>query len=296
MDLNDKKIKTIIGLYLSCSSENKNKFLDEFRREVELYVYNFPRMAYRKGLDLCSEFYLYFLDRMDAIIKNFPMGEDLLFKTWFNYVLKNNFLNYLFYQRKEASTELKLEDFENEIVLNVFENEEKGFEGLKAGLSMIEERDRLLIKFYYMPEILSSDEIKKAVEIFHLPLYEILAVQGCLITAHYQEIKRIREISSKIGKINETLRNLKYELYKKSKENNEISYKEKSKLLYKIARYDSAKFKCLRELEIPGRNIFQEFIRLFKDRIQAKNRLSIAEKKLKFEVLKYNTDLHSNVS
>ncbi len=280
MELNDKKIKSIIESYLSGKME-PNHCLNDFKKETELYIYNFPRAAYRKNPDICSEFYLYMLARLEGVLKNYPLEDDILFKTWFNYVLRNQFSHFMQYQKKESVLEFALEDYENDIVLEMFEKEDSRKEFLHECLHSLCEIEKLSLKFYYMPESLTSDEISASSEIFHISLQDALIIQNNLIIARYEEMQKTRDIAEKIGHINRILSDLKYRLHIKK----EIDLKEKTGFLAKIARYEGTKAKRVRELDSPDRKVFQEFIPLFKNIIKAKKFLTAAKKKLKMVIL-----------
>lgn len=111
MDLNDIKIKSAISDYLG-GGEASSRSMTEFKKLTDMYIYNFPRAAYRKDMDTCSEFYIYMIERLEGVIKNFPLEEDLLFKTWFNYVLRNQFSHFMRFQKKQAIHYLRIEDHE----------------------------------------------------------------------------------------------------------------------------------------------------------------------------------------
>ena len=291
MDLDDEKIKKLISSFLIiCNKDkplqDKSRIIMEFKKETEIYIYNFPRLVYKKGQDTCSDFYLFVLERLESIIKNFPMEDELKFKTWFNYVLKNQFLNFMAYQKKNSVIELQIDNYENELSVELFEHEETEMAELKQGLDNLDLIDRVLIKFYYMPELIDTADIRAASDYFRLSVETILEIQKNLITANLKAVEQIRELSSGIRKINKALLDLKYKLYREKEYGSDLVLKEKNEILLKIARQDASKYKYLRRLEIPNKAVFQEFMLLFSNIYQAKNRLSIARKKLKFEVLK----------
>jgi len=280
MELHDKKIKTLIERFKS-GKEDIHNILNDLRREVELYIYNFPRLAYKKGPDICSEFYLYVLERLGSIIENFPLNETIQFKTWFNAVLRNQLTNFFYYHQKDRKLELSLEDYENDISVDVFEKEELDLKTLMKGLSSLNCMERLSLLFFYMPECLEAEDIKKASESFKMSIQEILAIQRSLIVAREKEIQRIREISDKIGKYSQTLARLKYKLYKGSGEDLKI----KNELLQKIARNEASRARLVRLMEAPDKAVFREFSALFRNALVTKRYLKTAKRKLRIILL-----------
>ncbi len=283
MDLNDIKIKSAISDYLG-GGEASSRSMTEFKKLTDMYIYNFPRAAYRKDMDTCSEFYIYMIERLEGVIKNFPLEEDLLFKTWFNYVLRNQFSHFMRFQKKQAIHDLRIEDHENETAAEVFETEGRDYSFLHECLQNLREIERLSLKFFYMPLSITSDEILASSKVFHLTIREILAVQANLIKARSDETERARLSASKITYINSILRDLKYRLYRNN------SGEQRSRLLWRIARYEAAKTRKIRDMESPDKNLFTVFAPLFENIVRAKRHLAESKKKLKMVIMyKMNT-------
>ena len=282
MDLRDSEIKSSISNYIT-GGEDSQKSLSEFKKLTEIYVYNFPRAAYRKDMDTCSEFYIYMLERFESIIKNFPLEENIQFKTWFNYVLRNQFSHFLRYQKKQAVFELSLDDHENESALEVFETEGRDYSFLYDCLQNLTEIERLSLKLFYMPAGLTSDEIISSADVFHLPIREILLIQGNIIKARADETERARQTLLKISYINNILRELKYRLH--ALRNN--MGVDSARLRARITRYEASKTRKIRDLESPDKILFAAFAPLFENMVRAKRRLSLSKKKLKM-IIMYN--------
>lgn len=286
MELNDSKIKSIIKEYLN--NPEDSKIIRKFQKEVELYIYNFPHLAYGKSLDFCSDFYLYIIERLESIIRNFPEDEldsnpnSLRFKTWFNYVLKNQLINMYHYRNKDKTIEISIDNMEHRLYLDVFGQPESDYAELRKGLSIISEMDSIILKLYYMPETINAHEIKTSAKHFNLPISTVLQIQKNLIVANYNEIQRLREITSKIGELNQKLVQVKYQVYK----NKSLDIKQKNEKLLRIARMEGSRYKLIRRLDAPNKQVFEEFVNLFRNIRKAQYRLNIAKKKLKFEMVK----------
>lgn len=277
MELNDGKIKQCIRKYLQ-EGDKREQAIEDFRHEVENYIYLFPRLSYRKNQDFCADFYLYVLDRLDGIIRNYPLDADIRFKTWFNLVLRNQFVTFARYRAKNHRTELTLDDMEIEVHMEFFEQDEAGFDDLRQGLSQLEGPDSALIKLYYLPESLDPGELATAAEYFGVPYCEVLAVREKLIEGHNRETQRLKSLAEKLGALDIELSSMKRRLYD--------SGGKEGALFDKIARKENAKSRLVRELSAPGRFFLDEIAKLFQSAEKAKRRLDIARKKLKFELLK----------
>lgn len=290
MTLNDAKIKSHISDYQS--GLNIQDARENFRREVELYIYSFPNLSYRKDKDFCGDFYLYVVERLDSVLKNYPLEADIQFKTWFNRVLKNQMLNFYHYQKRGEKLTVPFEDHEEEIAKSVFLAPEEDFAEVYQGLSSLSESDRLLIRFYYMPQKIGAEELQTAVKIFGLPLGEVLDILKALIHQQQKETEKLRKLGSEMGETNRRLSELKYKLYQKKKN---ADLDEVSTLLLQIARLENRQLRQIRELQMPSRAVMNEFARLFSNIRTARYRLKFASSKLRTEILKAKERRHDHV-
>jgi RNA polymerase sigma factor (sigma-70 family) len=285
MELNDLKIKNLIRDCLSAGEGGQSQFFQKLREETELYVYNFPRLAYKKKLDICSDFYIYMVSRLEKVFQNFPLDAGIKFKTYFNAALKNHFLNFMRYQKPAQRNDLCIDDYADEVFVEFFEQEDAVFEDLKEGLSMLGEADRIILKLYYIPESLDTSESRKACELFSISPGDFIKIQKDQVAANLQEIKRLRETAEKIGGINQILLGLKSRLGKGGL-GAENSLLEASEMMQKIARYEAVKNREIRSLKIPEKSIFKNFASLYKNAVVAKQRLELARRKLKIELMR----------
>jgi RNA polymerase sigma factor (sigma-70 family) len=279
MRLRDDIIKRAIADYMH---GDKDGALAVFRKETDLYIYNFPRMAYRKTLDFCSDFYLYVTERLDGILRNYPLDANIQFKTWFNYVLRNQMISFIRYTCPGEPTELAVENIDDYPSPDIISTDQADYTELRQGLAKLPPNDRVVIKFYYLPEMIDADDIREACKLFGITISAALSIQRSLIEANYADIRRIRDVSSKTAELNAKLSALKHRLYTVKT----LDLGEKNSLLEKIARLEVARNKEIRRLELPDRKVFQEFTVLFKNIRLAQYRLSNAKKRLRFEVLK----------
>jgi hypothetical protein len=284
MNLDDREIKAAVSDYLG-GGESSSHGLSNFKKLTEIYIYNFPRAAYRKDLDTCSGFYIYMVERLESVIKNFPLGEDIKFKTWFNYVLRNQFSHFMRFQKKESLYELNIDDYENKTAFDVFETESFDYSFLEDCMKGLDNAERLTLKFFYMPSSLTPEDIISSSDAFGLSISDILSVQAGLIKARADESSRARHAVMKINYINKVLRDLKHRLRSISLAGSQQGRAPAVPLIDRIARYEAAKARRIREMESPDRRLFAVFAPLFDNAVRAKRSLNGSKKKLKMMIL-----------
>lgn len=286
MKLNDQKIKNVLRSWQE-SEAPPDILTGQFRKEVELYIYNFPRLAYRKDPDFCSEFYLYVLQFLPAIMSSYPLQADLQFKTWFNYVLRNKLVDLYHKQKVSRPLELDLDDYQDSLAVEAFGDEESDWSELRSGLSRLGLPDRLILQFYYLPESLGAAEMQEAVRMFCLPLNRLLGIRQRLIVLHQQDLERIRELSQRLQSLHSQLREKRWRLYQERS----LDMEEKSNLLIQISRLENSRFNLLHRIYAPGKKMMEEFQSLFDNLQKARYRLSMARKKLRFYLLQTRRSL-----
>lgn len=278
MKLNDDKIKDLLHRYFE---KYDSKLINEIKSEVGEYIYFFPKVSFKKDYDICGEFYLFVIERIEDILKNFPLDSGIRFQTWFNYVLKNQYLNFLRFNRKEAYVELSIDDYEDEIPLEAFESEELSFKEIENVFSSIERMDGLILKLFYIPDVLTAEEIGEISRKFGVNISTVIKIHREIICKRQMEFQHIRKLSEKIKELNSKIMELKYKLYKGN-----LSLDEKQKILFKIARLEGERFKHMRRLFIYDKDVMLVLANLFGSREKATYRLKIAKQKFKFYFLK----------
>lgn len=287
MELNDQKIRQLIGI-LKNGRDTADSALEELKRETGLYIYSFPAMAYRKNRDICSDFYLYLLERLGRVLVHWPDGAEIRFKTWFNYVLRNQFHNFSHHRRGESRPFASLDDESGGIPVWSPELEDDPGSGeLEKGLGRIGERDRALIRLYYLPEKVTGDDIRQIVIQTGQTVEEVLRVVREMITLQSGELERKRETAGKIGGLNEKLNDLRYRLSGyRGRENDEGELARMNALMEKIARLEAGRSRLIRSLNAPDRKAAALYAGLFGNRGCAVRRLDLARNRLRFEMLR----------
>jgi hypothetical protein len=284
MKLNDEKIRALLHAY----RENPSAWPSvepALRSELELYVYRFPRLAYRQNADVCSDFYLWVLDRLEACVAHFPLDRPIRFKTWWNAVLRNQYTHYLRAKRRGERAEVPIEWMEEDLPVEAFAPEDASFENLRAGVSALPDADRLLLLFHYMPESVGAKEIMLACTVFGLPPSELLAIRSELVRLHAERADRTRALSENLSTETRAIGELRAAVYRLRLAGGEEAEARRHVLFAKIARREGRKAKIARELTRPDRESCAQVCRLLHGAANTRNRLEIATRRLRYEVL-----------
>ena len=136
-----------------------------------------------------------------------------------------------------------------------------------------------------MPASLTPEDIISSSDTFGLSIGDILAVQAGLIKARADESGRARQAAMKINYINKVVRDLKYRLRSISLTGSRQGRVLAVPLIERIARYEAAKARRIREMESPDRKLFAVFAPLFDNVVRAKRSLNGSKRKLKMMIL-----------
>lgn len=279
MRLNEMKIRELASEYQSCSGGERPVILERFRKEVELYIYHFPRWAFRKDNDWCSGFYLFMVERLSGVLTNFPLGSGVGFKTWFNAVLRNRLIDFARYQRKSELRSVSLEEVMEDAPVETIEGPGPLEQVLPLALESLKNDDRLAIRLFYFPENLSGEDLKLCAERLDCPLLTVFQLQRELIEARRLEVQKVREIAEKVGEMNEKLSRERARLISLGSREKEKS----ASLLAHIARLDAARWKLIHSLCAPEKEVMKVFERCYRKPELARAKLNLAKKRLKFE-------------
>lgn len=91
MRINNEKITPLVLKY---QNTKDNNILKEIIKESSNMIYNYPHVVFHKDIDDCSEFYIYFIQRLYKLLLKYKPALSS-FNTWFNIVLKSQCINWL---------------------------------------------------------------------------------------------------------------------------------------------------------------------------------------------------------
>ena len=162
MKVNEVKIKKLINEYKISKEKN---LLIEILKELSIMIYNYPKILFGRDEDDCSEFYLYFIERIENLLLNYDETK-ASFNTYFNIVLKSRYINWLnkiSQERKKKLEPILIEDlkFQKNIAKELYEiyspdykyiaDQSEISEKIEKILKKLKVLDYLIIKLCYFP-------------------------------------------------------------------------------------------------------------------------------------------------
>ncbi len=232
MRVDELKIKRLIADYLK-NNENENILFDIIKELSEM-VYNYPRIVFRKDLDTCSDFYIYFISDIKKIILKYN-SQLANFNTYLNIALKSRYINW--YNKtisKQQLNEVPLENLNNEnipsledkITYNIYIN--KQYDNINSELKSLinsilkklPQKEMLIVKLLFYP--IDSETLK--ILSAHLNTSLKMTYKKYMATYHkHNLIEKQNELREKIYKTENRIYALKNKIDKLKKQNK--SYK-----------------------------------------------------------------------
>lgn len=146
----------VSNLILQFQKTSDKETLKQIIKGVSDMIYNYPLLVFHKGMDDCSDFYIYLIERLEKLIKKYNPALSA-FNTWFNIVLKSqciNWLNSKANKKKNNNPALSLNNDSIFIELAVTESHNKNEENyikltVSEYIDSLKGFDFLLIKLLY---------------------------------------------------------------------------------------------------------------------------------------------------
>lgn len=182
---------------------------------------------------------------------------------------------------KDFKNELSIEDYQDTLPFEVFNEEEGTLKDIEITFESIEEIDRLILKLYYIPELINEKDVLSLSENFNLSIPRISELQKKLITLRQNEAERLTSLALKIKEINSIILEKKYFIHKEK-----LSQKEENEIIVFIAKLEAKRFKLINKIRDEEEDIFETIALLFTSKEKARYRLKIARDKFKFYYLK----------
>lgn len=193
MKIDEIKIQKLISQFKNSKDQ---QILIEIIKELSIMIYNYPKLLYNYNEDNCSDFYLYFIERIESVILKY--NENMAsFNTYFNIVLKSRYINWL----NQIKTKNRIQDYP------------VSFENLNSA------------RFQNYDGCLNESDLKNKIEevIKKMPVLDYLIIKLCYYHIDAQTLNILAEYLKKPLK---ECYNLYQEAFEKS------SYTEKFNKLY----------------------------------------------------------------
>lgn len=191
--IDEEKVKELIFEY----QKGNTSVLNTIIKEVSLYVYNFPIIVYSRPRDEASEFYIYFMERFEGVIRNFK-SRGYKFTTYLTASLINSYRNFLALQRKTIKIIYESELSE----MNIFyfvedENAQNSYELRFKALeffNQLDEFSKLIIKTFIFE--LTPEDLKLVSKYTGKPIEEVVKEYEEIyekVSAKYMKRKKLIE-------------------------------------------------------------------------------------------------------
>jgi len=269
MRLDNEKLEVLLARY----REGEREVIADIRKEIDLFVYNFPRVCYRDDSDVCGDFYLYVFERIERLLEEWDPQRRVPFASWFVLQLRYLYKGFRLIRKKE-----EFESLPEDYACPGFDDEESSWEKFRERLSVMKEPGRLWILWFYLPEELSPEDMLKTQRITGKSYLELLDIQREMIKVRLEDINNIREISEKLAKLFEAITELKWQIRSHPDE--------AAEKLSHLMRLENQRERLQHRLERPNNELLRVFSRLFRSLRDAKVHLRFAESQLKLLFVK----------
>ena len=199
--IDDKQIKELIAKY-----QQSGEGFEDIARILSDYIYNYPRLRFRQGEDVCGDFYLYFFERLEKALQKYSKQE-CLFITWLSVVLRRYYLNWVQSEgAQESKTYLYLEgfpdggelyqavDFENPLV------REDSRENIEALFGDLPKKVRIVMKLYYF-DYFRGEDLREAHKAFSQPMSLLMSKYDAILNYAAKQYDKERELEDKLNQV-----------------------------------------------------------------------------------------------
>lgn len=193
--INEEKIIELIKEY----QDGNKSVLNTIIKEISLYVYNFPLIMYNRPKEEAGEFYIYFMERIENIVRNFKY-KGYRFTTYLTASLINHYKNFLMTNRKTIKViyESELNDINVLYLLNEESSSDYSQDEIlqKAVnfFNQLDEFSKLIIKTFIFE--LSPEDLKLISKYTNKPIEKVInEYQEILVkvSKRYQKRKKLIE-------------------------------------------------------------------------------------------------------
>ncbi|HOJ49807.1 MAG TPA: hypothetical protein PKW55_03245 [Spirochaetota bacterium] len=217
--MDDKKIKSLIKEY-----KNKKRDIKDILEIISDLIINFPKIGFSNfDEDLCSDFYLYVVERLPKIIENYNEKESATFKTFLFLVLRRHYLNFIKkFKRENFYNNKKIDEFTLKTVFYEDNSEIKlAAKDVIRLFSLLDTKSRLLLKLRF-PQFLVSQDFFEIAREFNIDSIDLLDNLDIIMDSDVPVPPRliarflnmdVKKISKMLFNINDKIRNLFGENY-----------------------------------------------------------------------------------
>ncbi|MFN3660933.1 MAG: hypothetical protein ACK4TN_06835, partial [Brevinematales bacterium] len=244
--------------------------IEYLEKEVSVFIYTFPRLVYRSDEDSCGDFYLYIKERLEPIWQQWDENLTPSFSLWFTAILRYRYQDFCRW-RKIPEPHLPIEE---DIPPPFFDDESSQWHTLRQTMENLKPHDKLWIKWFYLPEEISPEDLTLTRGLTGKSYLELLDIQRELITHKLKDIENLRQISMELSLLFDEIANLKHLLQQPKNKT--------PKNLQKLIKLETKRDRLRKQIFLADREPFRIFGRLFSSPREGKHRLALAETRLKY--------------
>ena len=195
----DGRIKKLVANY-----QSQGEGFEEIAGVLSDYIYSYPRLRFRQPEDVCGDFYLYFFERLEGVLKKYH-EQECLFSTWFAVVLRRQYLNWLEWSaaRKERKT-YYLEDMYHGGEAGVYEEFQNPFpdgnngELIREMIDSLPRKVKVAMKLYYF-DFFEGKDLPEIAGIFDQNLTVLIDKYENILRHSVEQYDRERELLEKLN-------------------------------------------------------------------------------------------------
>jgi len=276
MTLNETTLVALLTRY----QQGDRSVTTRLHQEVGVFVYYFPHLAYRADEDSCGEFYLYMKDRLETLWEQWDRERCDSFAPWFVTMLRYRYLDFCRLRHRPPPT-VPLDD---EIAYSPFDDETHRWDVLRRAMEHLQDHDKLWLKWFYLPEELSPDDITLTRSLTGKSYLELLDIQKSIIAAKLDEITHLADIGKQLSDLFDRITALKHRMKNPAEKTPEN--------LRKLLSLEQSRERLRRSLESTNRTTLFAFNRLFASHEEGRQRLRLAERRLKYVLHSHQGDAY----
>jgi RNA polymerase sigma factor (sigma-70 family) len=274
--IDDQHIKKLLSNYQSTA-----KGIRQIIELVSEYIYNYPRLAHRETEDSCSEFFIYFIERLPKLLNRYEI-RDALFTTWLLPVIRRHYINWI---KKRNHEEIKSTLYEDDFIFNtgldsgddlcLLANKEINKDKILDIINSLPKKLKVVIKLHYF-DFFDSEDILETSKVFQRDINILIdkysKIVESLANQYDAEKKILDQINTNFIKLSSYGSGSEYNEYSQLKNKSEKLKLKNTKLIEQYRRsYLSVKTEDISDfLGITSNAVYSQ---IFRGKLLIKKRL-----------------------
>ncbi|MCX8029466.1 MAG: sigma-70 family RNA polymerase sigma factor [Brevinematales bacterium] len=195
--VDENRVKSLISEYQNGNQSVMNAII----REISLYVYNFPIVLYNSSRDDASDFYIYFMERVESVVAKFK-DKGCKFVTYLTASLINYYKNFL--AGKRRTLKIVYESELNDVnIFSVLSSDNLSFDDSLISIAVeffesLDEFSKLIIKTFIFE--LTPEDIKLISKYTNKPVEQVLSEYQDILKKVFKKCELRKKLIQLINK------------------------------------------------------------------------------------------------